>query len=110
MNAEKLDLCEKHFRVASHHPGRMLFLRHLAPAAAARGVVLAGEWFYTCMAAHFRPLSQSLIGSTGGRGAMSCATPGFRCGRSISTGLAASPIPILRWSCQPKAWNRSAVR
>lgn len=40
MNAEKLDLCEKHFRVASHHPGRMLFLRHLAPAAAARGVVL----------------------------------------------------------------------
>lgn len=40
MNAEKLDLCEKHFRAASHHPGRMLFLRHLAPAAAARGVVL----------------------------------------------------------------------
>jgi len=40
MNAEKLDLCEKHSRVASHHPGRMLFLSHLAPAAAARGVVL----------------------------------------------------------------------
>jgi len=40
MTAEKLDPREEHFRIAGHHPGSMLFLRHLAPASGGRGVVL----------------------------------------------------------------------
>ena len=33
MTAEKLDPREEHFRIASHHPGRLLFLRYLAPGS-----------------------------------------------------------------------------
>jgi pimeloyl-ACP methyl ester carboxylesterase len=40
MTAEKLDPREEHFRIPSHHPGRMLFLRYLPPAAESRRVVL----------------------------------------------------------------------
>jgi len=40
MTAEKLDPREEHFRVASHHPARLLFLRYLAPAVGGRGTVL----------------------------------------------------------------------
>jgi pimeloyl-ACP methyl ester carboxylesterase len=40
MTAEKLDPREEHFRIPSHHPGSMLFLRHLPPAAESRRVVL----------------------------------------------------------------------
>jgi len=33
MTAEKLDLCEEHFQVASNHRGRVLFVRSLAPGS-----------------------------------------------------------------------------
>jgi pimeloyl-ACP methyl ester carboxylesterase len=40
MTAAKLDARERHFRVGSHDPGRMLFLRYLPPAGERRQVVL----------------------------------------------------------------------
>lgn len=40
MTAEKLDPREEHFRIQSHHPGRMLFLRYLPPVTESRRVVL----------------------------------------------------------------------